>query len=357
MTKNIFKLLLTSAFTLPSAFLLAGAGSSTLPNDIRIQQYDGLHWNYVELRPTNGSTLTWDSSLQFAVAPGETVWTNRSGTIQPASGQTTNRLQFISGAADNATNAALVLDAASAWAASGAKLFQVKNGGTNKFAISPKGELLIGEDVTGNEGDLAIFRRETNGHAWAYTTSSFIRTNEDLVQTFNFLDPSGNSQLWLYDNLNKISLFVGEESVILDMDVGGGLPEVRLFPSASASTTPYKFGTSESHTSGNLVEFVNNGTNKVTVDFSGKVSTAGGFASSNTTAAVTIAETGWTNTFGVNAAVYIDGTGVTYTIKNNAGTSVYTNAATVAHATVLLQPNGAVDITAGTGVTGRATPF
>jgi len=54
--------------------------------------------------------------------------------------------------------------------------------------------------------------------------------------------------------------------------------------------------------------------------------------------------------------VYLDGTGMTYTVYNSAGTSVYTNAAAVASATVLLQPLGKV-IVSGTGVTGRAIPF
>lgn len=80
-------------------------------------------------------------------------------------------------------------------------------------------------------------------------------------------------------------------------------------------------------------------------------------ASRSVDAAVNIASTGWTNTYAKNATVYIDGTGLTYTVYNSAGTAIYTNAATVIHSTVNLQPAGKVIITAGTGVTGRATPF
>ena len=80
-------------------------------------------------------------------------------------------------------------------------------------------------------------------------------------------------------------------------------------------------------------------------------------ASKATDTPVNIATSGWTNTFAKNATVYIDGTGLTYTVYNNAGTSIYTNAATVIHAEVHLQPSGKVIITAGTGVTGRAVPF
>ena len=78
--------------------------------------------------------------------------------------------------------------------------------------------------------------------------------------------------------------------------------------------------------------------------------------STDTTAAVSIAATGWTNTFGKSAVVYYDGTAVTATVYNNAGTAIYTNATALAGGSVLLQPSGKV-ILSGTGVTGRATPF
>lgn len=81
-----------------------------------------------------------------------------------------------------------------------------------------------------------------------------------------------------------------------------------------------------------------------------------GLSSSDTTASVAISATGWTNTFGKNAAVYFDGTAMTYTVKNNAGTPVYTNTAAVVGASVILQVNGAVVIS-GVGVAGRATAF
>ena len=79
-------------------------------------------------------------------------------------------------------------------------------------------------------------------------------------------------------------------------------------------------------------------------------------ASKATDAAVAIAATGWTNTFGKNATVYFDGGNIVFTVFNNALTSVYTNAVAVSNATVNLQPAGKVIIT-GNGVAGRAVPF
>lgn len=85
-----------------------------------------------------------------------------------------------------------------------------------------------------------------------------------------------------------------------------------------------------------------------------------GLASYSIVTAVSIAATGWTNLWSTNnAVVYLD-TGaadLAYYVKNNAGTSVYTNISAANTATVILQPSGAVVITAGTTPTGRATPF
>jgi hypothetical protein len=86
-----------------------------------------------------------------------------------------------------------------------------------------------------------------------------------------------------------------------------------------------------------------------------------GLASMSTVTAVSIAATGWTNIWQTNnAVVYLDtaAAGLAFYVKNNAGTSVYTNAsAAIINATVMLQPGGAVVITAGTTPTGRAAPF
>jgi hypothetical protein len=83
---------------------------------------------------------------------------------------------------------------------------------------------------------------------------------------------------------------------------------------------------------------------------------SGGIGSTDTTAAVSIAATGWTNTFGKNAVVYYDGTNITAKVYNNAGTAIYTNTAALSGGSVLLQPSGKV-ILSGTGVNGRAAPF
>lgn len=99
------------------------------------------------------------------------------------------------------------------------------------------------------------------------------------------------------------------------------------------------------------------GYNFGTLNVADLTTSTNGFASFSTTTPVNIAATGWTNTFAKNATVFADGTTMTITVKNNAGTSVYTN--TLAHTgaiSIPLQAGGAV-IISGTGVAGRAVPF
>lgn len=97
---------------------------------------------------TIGAGLTNIAGVLSATGGGgDTIWTNVIGTIQPLDGQTTNRLQFISGAADNATNVALVVDTTDNWVADGSKLFEFKKAGTNAFYATRYGSLVLGKDT------------------------------------------------------------------------------------------------------------------------------------------------------------------------------------------------------------------
>lgn len=133
--------------------------------------------------------------------------------------------------------------------------------------------------------------------------------------------------------------------------------KLSLYPTDPDGGVPYEFNTTLTHTGGNLVTFENNDVEVFSIDYTGKTTAVAGFSSTATDAAVTIASTGWTNTFGKNAVVYMDGVGLTYTVYDNALTPVYTNSVTVVNATVILQPSGKVIITDGTLGVGRATPF
>lgn len=101
----------------------------------------------------------------------------------------------------------------------------------------------------------------------------------------------------------------------------------------------------------------NNGATVFNVVASGLTTASAGFSSLATDTSVAISTTGWTNSFAKNAIVRFDGTAMTYTVYDNAGTSIYTNAVSLGHSLEILQPSGKIIITAGTGVTGIAAPF
>jgi hypothetical protein len=90
------------------------------PNDIRFQQFDGLQWNWVEVRPINAGALTFDGSLQFAVESAKQPLLSATSNVTVsnvvASGYITlsgltNRITVAAGAA-KVDGAALALQSA-----------------------------------------------------------------------------------------------------------------------------------------------------------------------------------------------------------------------------------------------------
>lgn len=94
------------------------------------------------------------------------------------------------------------------------------------------------------------------------------------------------------------------------------------------------------------------------VNVVGRVNGSLGVASTATDTAVTIDSSGWTNTFGKNATVFLEFTNAVWTVYNNAGTAVFTNGLTVGPfiLTVPLQVSGKIIVTSG-AVAGTAVPF
>jgi hypothetical protein len=92
----------------------------------------------------------------------------------------------------------------------------------------------------------------------------------------------------------------------------------------------------------------------------GSLTVTNGVASFASAASIAITATGWTNSYTVNAVVDFHATlaDLNWYIKNSAGTGVYTNTTGLAaHATAILQPGGALVITAGTSPAGTARQF
>lgn len=136
---------------------------------------------------------------------------------------------------------------------------------------------------------------------------------------------------------------------------------------------PYNDGgspvlTFQSHTTvtsgGTFLSILNSHTNLLmslfgsgSATFKGAVLGESGISSTATDAFLTFTETGLTNTLGKVGVARFDGTALTYVVKNNANTAVYTNTVSVGHATEIIQAGGAVVITAGSGVVGIMSPF
>lgn len=79
------------------------------------------------------------------------------------------------------------------------------------------------------------------------------------------------------------------------------------------------------------------------------------FASYSTLATNQIAASGWTNNAGNNVTVYVTVTAVAFTIKNRAGTVMYTSPTLTTTLPVTLQPGWAIN--AASGLTGTVLPW
>lgn len=189
--------------------------------------------------------------------------------------------------------------------------------------------LTVGGNTTGSGGNLTF-----NGNVVAQGNTT-VNASSYFIVSGKAIASSPTDGIWLLQN-NAANNFTR-------LDFGG---TTATFPAWTRTLAGFTL------TGGDGTA---NSTNNLIVP--GTLSVTNGVSSLDTTAAVNIAAGGFTNTFNGNATVYIDGTGVTFTVYNTAGTAVYTNAATVTHATVNLQKSGKVLVTAGTGVTGVAVPF
>ena len=90
------------------------------------------------------------------------------------------------------------------------------------------------------------------------------------------------------------------------------------------------------------------------------ITVTNGVASFASAATIAITATGWTNSYTVNAVVDFHASlaDLNWYIKNSGGSGVYTNTTGLAaHATAILQPGGALVITAGTSPAGTARQF
>jgi hypothetical protein len=219
---------------------------------------------------------------------GETVWTNSAGIVKPAGGQAlTNRLQFVSGAADNATNVVVVVDTAEEWTDANARLLSFQNNGVEKSRISPFGGLVRGVDVEtiwgAGPSRFAIgFANTEAGEpaAWELTLGSMVGNDWGGAYSYGILTGNTNQANLELDTVGETAQY----GFFLNARPDQGLLRLRLRvdatdvtdlnPSAAASDPIASFGSDKTHTSGNLFEAKNNATNKFAIAFDGATTVA-----------------------------------------------------------------------------------
>lgn len=196
----------------------------------------------------------------------DTIWNNSGGVISPASGQVTNVLRFTSGLADNATNVAVVVDTAEAWA--DGYLLDLRNDDTNLFRVSaPYGGIL-----SSGAGSAAFLDTYWSGNPAkeGYFFTGFNNTTVGQPSSFGMFLGAGDPAV----EVTFVEL-VGSASgdARLRLAPNGNLKSY-LAPAISGTVTAYLFDTSMSHSSGDLAVIGNNGTNKVAVAWDGAVTAA-----------------------------------------------------------------------------------
>jgi hypothetical protein len=217
---------------------------------------------------TNRLTVAGDALLLDGSAiGGDTIWDNTGGVIAPASGQTTNTLRFTSGAADNATNVAVVVNAVNAWTNT-ASILSVQMEGAERFEVHPF-TLTLGKNtktalpnwhqdagLTGffdqSEGDLANWSFLLGSTDGTGNSQGSIQLNGDTSAsrlTILSRDDSGNESAFYFDTKqtggqNESSLYVysnNNETFVLSPD-GNVTITGKVITQGGAASTPASAG-------------------------------------------------------------------------------------------------------------------
>jgi hypothetical protein len=275
-------------------------GTAVVPRSaVESTAYDATSWN----GNTNAATKDAIRDKVETLAVGASVWTNSAGIVKPAGGQTaTNRLQFVSGAADNATNAAVVVDTSASWADTDARLLSLRHIGTNVAGFGTKGGLVLGGPnsetvVSSLLPDTTMFSAHVVSLGDDNENKIYLQTLEDLVNTSGASIALGTSLAEGETNAYSrvyLESFSGDgsssweilthseddDSALIYTQRGGGTglafrPELP----DSANATAYYFATGQtlSTTGSKIADFVNNGV-KLSVMHDGRIITQGGAA-------------------------------------------------------------------------------
>ncbi len=312
----------------------------------------------IDLSSANEVTGTLaSSSLPSKGTPGtyRSVTTDTQGTVTAGTNPTTFSGYGLS---DTSANLAAALTDESG---TGAALFSSGNTQTNSTLVTPTfsgtavGPLVINGGTVTTSAPVLDLWQTWNASGTTFSGFRVNITNTASASASKVFDLQIGGTSWL--SMDKSATFT----------IGGGATLNQGMTVAGTSTftgsTAHKGGlTSASVVSTNSISSL--GTLAVTgaSTLSGAVTatsivSTNGFSSLDSTAAAAIAATGYTNTLGKICRVFFNGTAMTYTMFDSAGSSYYTNAvALTGSEMVILQASEAVTIS-GTGVAGVRKPL
>lgn len=317
---------------------------------------------------TNSATITWTivgAKIRGAAAGGgggDTIWTNNAGLIELIG--STNVI-FNPAVVDAADAVVLSIGSSNVLSTPGARLLALMNESTDALTILPSGAVRIGNAATSGYDDTPGILLNGNmiddQASFEFRSDSLDANDFSRLQSGNggtttnanstLILESGNADDYTY---LRLKTGVADNQATSGLFMGGAGNYVYIRPWVADGLTPNILDTAAAHTSGNLLEVKNGGTNVITGTWDGVVNAVGGFGSTANDTAVTIASTGWTNTLGKNAQVMMDGVALVYKVADAAGTFWYTNGTALAGAEFTLQTGGKFIITSGTLTVGRA---
>lgn len=200
---------------------------------------------------------------------------------------TVGALSVESEVADGASAVAFSFDTANALSTSGSTFASLLNNGEQIAKIAPNGGVFIGKNIEGTLdfselGFSAVSSLADDGVGYIQSYLAAINSDEDTEEAYYRLElnnvPSGSSKITLgcYDETFDYRWYqqtsIGNNNLNeFGFAENGNVVLLQFRPMTEAGDTPYIFDTGVAHTSGNLVEFKNNGTLKASVNFAGKL--------------------------------------------------------------------------------------
>jgi len=214
---------------------------------------------------------TYKSSTFTNVA--DEVWINQAGVVSLVPGNTNYVVSILSQSPDNATNVVLVVDTDTTWTNSAA-LISGRMSGDEVVRIGNFGSLTLGKDSLGNANQEHVFYASRAVNRGEQSIARIYAESVDDDATYAEYSSFGVDVSTNLAVMNMIWQGTSEDSIILmsvyedALQIQGnynGTTMFELIPTSPDGTRAYEFDTYFPHTTGNLVEVANNGTNKFTI--------------------------------------------------------------------------------------------